>query len=480
MPYKYIKSFKRNEGSITGDVTTANNKPIRQVTIEGTTYTKNLADIMPIDGSLNITQNTHDPINITRTLYAMYGMGNYTYGAAQVVPDAGTVTPTIQTSVVTSGGRNGLNITLTGNTIGTYSGKINIPVTSTGDAFVDGALAERTMTATLEVDYDLTYTKGSATVFYMNPSLWDRIEENLGDFDLHNVYIETASAAMFVDAWTSNVDGNMDIIAGNPWEPSAIVSAWETGGTTDACIFYASQYTEGDFDAANDSGVFPNQIVVFGAGDEPRTVSFAKDVASRPDAKNKSLVFVAPVDMNDENSTDVSIRACWEELNAFVSETGLQLDNPVNPKSYMTSVDDVVGAQNFIDACITSMDPSTYLIVVPIASCAQAVLETLRSHGFNEEQPSKNSDGTFDSETYFSFYCTDNGYYYPDVVSLVTSQTGGITGMSYATPGIYLDEAVTAYYSGKEMKSVLDEMGVPTDSSGRYGGFTYDHTFWNG
>ena len=97
-----------------------------------------------------------------------------------------------------------------------------------------------------------------------------------------------------------------------------------------------------------------------------------------------------------------------------------------------------------------------------------------------EEQPSKNADGTFDSETYFSFYCTDNGYYYPDVVSLVTSQTGGITGMSYATPGIYLDEAVTAYYSGKEMKSVLNEMGVPTDSSGRYGGFTYDHTFWNG
>ena len=183
---KYIKSMKVSGDS--REVRTCNNKNIKNITVNGVTYTRNVDlvdDISFTGGTLSLydsdtseSASTTVSDAITRTL--VNGMGNYSLVSSTVnkisTPSGGSVSA----SADVSDGKITYQVSGRGS-FGTYTGTIEAVVRSTGKAMSDNSsiLTDRSIDKTLTASYTLKLTKKEAPLvppiqlFCIQPQLFN-------------------------------------------------------------------------------------------------------------------------------------------------------------------------------------------------------------------------------------------------------------------------------------------------------------------
>lgn len=463
---KYIKLLQaRQTSGLSNNVTTANEKYIRNLTSGGETYTRDYNSIDPLTMSTPELYKTDTlPFEAERTYYPKNAMGDYSFGQIQITPTQGTA-PTIEVQNITSSG-GGINIMLSVEAVGDYVGTISVPVTSTGYALLDGVYAKRTISDTFTIPYELHCIKNEVGVIYgaANSSApgVSLVQASLEDYQTHEYYAPTSED--FAQAWTEvgNVGTGCTVMLGSVWDVSTMN---ESISDAEAILFFLSNYSPDMFSVSD--------CVVLGTGGITRASTFGALLAQSAKRLKESFVYVGVLSSSDEGSEDVNKAEEYDALNTFMAATGATRDTSFDSMNQMMSSSDLAGASAFIQACLGAGLGNDVMIVVPDANCALAVLQTLQGAGYN----ATNEEIDSDPSNYFCLYCIDNCFFYPDVVAKVNNNEG-MTGCAFGTPGNAIISAlVNAYFDGTGMNAFMEQNGYYMDSKGRYNLFTWDHAF---
>lgn len=467
---KYIKLLQaRQTSGLSNNVTTANEKYIKNLTSGGETYTRDYDEIDPLTMSTTKINRTGEaPLEASYRYYPKNAMGNYTFGQVQITPSSGAA-PQVETEISPSLGGN-IYITLTVEQVGDYEGTIRVPVTSTGYALLNGEWGERTMTQTFEIEYELHCVKKEVGVIYnFAPStppsdpVQILVDNALYDYELFEA---GETAAPFSYLW-GQVAQTCTIVTGSAWETEDVASEIETG-TAQGVIFFLSNYSPDSFPGY--------EVVVLGTGDIPRASTFGTQLATVETRNKPSFIYIGKLTDDDDGSADVNKAVEYAALQAFMGATESERETAYDGQNQMSSSHDVSGAEIFVNRLFSGnsplFDPQETMLIVPDTTCAQAVVQVLQSKGFN----TSNELIETDPERYIYVYCIGNGYFSPDAVSAV--QNGGLTGCAYGTPGAsVLPMLVDTVYAGDSMNNWMADNGYDQDSNGRYNLFTWDHTF---
>ena len=466
---KYIKLLQaRQTSGLSNNVTTANEKYIKNLTSGGETYTRDYDEIDPLTMSTTrISRTGEAPLEASYRYYPKNAMGNYTFGQVQITPSSGAA-PQIETEISPALGGN-IYITLTVEQVGDYEGTISVPVTSTGYALLNGEWGERTMTQTFEIEYELHCVKKEVGVIYdfepstpPSNSVQILVENALADYELS----QTGGLNGFSYYW-SQVAMTCTIVTGSAWAVEDVASAIEDG-TAQGVIFFFSNYSPDSFPGY--------EVAVLGTGDIPRASTFGTQLATVETRNKESFIYIGKLSEEDESSTDVNKAVEYAALQAFMGATGSAWNTTYDGQNQMQSSYDPSGAEIFVDSLFSGnspvFDPQTTMLIVPDTACALAVVEELQRHGFN----ASNELIETNPDIYIYVYCIGNGYFSPGAVAAV--QSGGLTGCAYGTPGAsVLPILVDTVYAGDSMNNWMEDNGYEQDSGGRYNLFTWDHTF---
>lgn len=176
---RYISNISANiNGTIHRKVTTANNSPIGNITVNGVTYTRVLSEINPVQLNYGVPTDTPHTISASTTsansLRAnvninLYGaMGDYA-----VVGNTGIIEGDVsleRANVSTQNSWGPLQIAVQATGSGEHTGSVTLNISSSGNAISGGILGPQTMYRTFTFPYNLNISYSPSLPSYPDPT----------------------------------------------------------------------------------------------------------------------------------------------------------------------------------------------------------------------------------------------------------------------------------------------------------------------